>query len=83
MTLQIVPRDIQAATFYWPAKCAGEDYALGDSEVNLSAYVTSTCPQEQYLLTVHDGFADGMREARNTSISNIRDTFKLIKGEAA
>ena len=82
MTFQVVERDVEAALFYWEAKVAGEDFALGDSEIGPSAYFHQR-GNHDFLWAIMDGFADGMREARDTSIINLRDTFKIIKGAAA
>ena len=79
MTLRLVEKDIEAALAYWEAKVAGENFVFGDREIGASAYFTQRSNHSQ-MSAIIDGFADGMREARDISITKIRDTFKLIKG---
>ena len=83
MTLQLVASDVEAALCYWEAKIAGEDFVLGDTEIGPSAYFTKFGSSHPHLWAIQDGFADGMREARDTSFSEIRATLKLVKGAAA
>ena len=83
MSFTVVKNDLDTADWYCAAKTAGYSYASEWSEQNLSAFVTRFAPDISVLWEVHDGFADGMREATSDSFSNIHGTFKLIKGAAA
>jgi hypothetical protein len=83
MTLKLHHTDPEASDAYLQAKAAGEDFALGDSEIGPSAYFTKCGSDHPFLSTIMDGFADGMLEARETSFADIRATLQLISGEAA
>jgi hypothetical protein len=83
MSFTVVKNDLDTADWYCAAKTAGYSYASEWSEQNLSAFVTRFAPDVSVLWAVHDGFADGMREATTDSLSIVRDAFKLINGAAA
>ena len=83
MPFEVIEQDNEAASWYRAAKTTGENYAMGCGETNLSAFVTRFDTPCEFIRTVHDGFADGMRDARDNALSDIRATLRLIKGKAA